>query len=75
MLDLKNICICKLGEKVVLGVLIGRVPDNESGFHTQGCVLTQMRPVLGRGVYKAANTYMAVCICKCAVTSSEGYGT
>ena len=43
------------------------MPDNESGLHTQGCVLTQKRPVLRRGVHKAKNIYMAFCIYKCAV--------
>ena len=51
------------------------VPDNESGSHTQGYLLTQRRPVLGRGVHKAKNIYMAVCISKCAVPSKGGYGT
>ena len=51
------------------------MPDNESGFHTQGFVLTQKRPVLRRGVYKAKNIFMAFCMCECAVPSSEGYGT
>ena len=43
----------------VLWVLISGVPDNGSGFHTQGCVLTQKMLVLRRGVYKAKNIYMA----------------
>ena len=34
------------------------MPDKESGFYTQGCVLTQKRPVLRRGMYKVKNIYM-----------------
>ena len=44
---------------VVLGVLIGGVPDNESGFHTQGCADTNW-PVLRRGVYVAKNIYIYI---------------
>ena len=46
-----------IGEIVALGVLIGGVPDNESGFHTQGCADTNW-PVLRRGVYVAKNIYI-----------------
>ena len=35
------------------------VPDNESGSHTQGYLLTQRMHVLGRGVHKAKNIDMA----------------
>ena len=59
----------KIGEMEVLGVLIVGMPDNESGFYTQGCVLTQKRPVLRRCVYKAKNIYMSFCRHKCAVPS------
>ena len=31
----------------MLGVPIGGVPDNESGSHTRGCVLTQRGPYYG----------------------------
>ena len=45
-----------------------RVPDNEIGSHTLGCVLTEKRPLLRRGVYKAKNICMAFCMDKCAVS-------
>ena len=53
----------------VLWVLKRGVPDNGSRFHTQGCVMTQKRPVLRRGVYKAKDIYIAFCMNECAVTS------
>ena len=53
----------------VLMVLRGGESDNESGFYKQGCVLTQKKPVLRTGVYKAKNIYTAFCMNKCAVTS------
>ena len=48
---------------------LGGVPDNESGFHTQGWVMTQKKPVLRRGVYVANNMCMPFCMNKCAVPS------
>ena len=45
----------------VLWALIGGVPDYESGFHTQSCVLTQKRSVLRRSMYKAKNIYISSC--------------
>ena len=45
------------------------VQDNESGSHTQGCVLTQKRPVFRRGLYKVKEIDMAFCMNKCAVPS------
>ena len=58
-----------MGNGSIRGSFRGGVPDHESGSHTQGCVLTQKRPVLRRCVHKATNIYIAVCKCKCAVPS------
>ena len=43
---------------VVFGVLIGGVPDNESGFHTQGWVLTQKNAVSRGGVRSKKYVYV-----------------
>ena len=58
-----------LGKMVVLEVLIGGVPDYESGFHTRGCALTHKRSVIRRGVYVAKNMETAFGTYNCAVPS------
>ena len=35
-------------------------PDNDSEIHTQGCVLTQKKPLLLKDVYVAKNIYMNI---------------
>ena len=47
---------------VVLGVHIGDIPDNESTFHTQGCVLTQKEARITEGCVRSIE-YLNVILC------------
>ena len=61
--------IDKTGEVIVLGVLIGGVPNYEIGFRTQCCALIQKEANITEGSVQSKECLCAFFMYKCAVPS------